>query len=428
MATIITVLVIAGIIFLLIGGFPMIASLIAATAAIIYFNIPNLDTVLIIQQYIAGVSTFALLAIPMFIFAAEIMSYGNTANSLVDFVKAFCGHIYGGLAITVAGACTIFGAISGSSNATVVAIGKPMRQRMISSGYDVENTDALICTAAIIAGLIPPSISMIMYCVITGTSVGELFIAGIIPGLIVFALLAVYNYFYAKKHNTPRTERLSWRERLHVTRKSLLALGFPVLIIGGIYSGVVTPTEAAALSVIYAIIIEMIIYRSVKIKDLMNLALSTGVMTTAIFILIAVGQGFSWIIAYLRVPEILANVMLGANPTALRVTIVITIAFWIAGMFVDTIVAMLIMLPILFPMAMSVGLDPIYVGIIVSLQAVIGCITPPFGSNIFVACAAFDTPYLKIAKGLPVYLIIVAVVSLLYIMMPDLALVYRMLL
>lgn len=420
-------IVIILIVVMLLCGFPMIASFAVGGFGLILALQPSLSMTFVIQQFMAGISGFTLISIPMFIFAAEIMSFGKTANHLVDLVKAFVGHIHGGLAITVAGACTIFGAISGSSNATVVAIGKPMRRRMVDSGYDEQNTDALICASAIIAVLIPPSINMIMYCVLTGASVGELFMAGVIPGILVFLLFAVYNYFYAKKKNVPLFGKVGWKERLVTVRKSLLSLGFPLVILGGIYSGIFTPTEAAAVSVIYAIICEMVIYRTVNIKDLLNLAMSTGIMTSAIFVLIAVGQGFSWVITYFNIPKTL-TIMAARNITStVGMSILISAAFFIACMFVDQIVAMLILIPIIFPMTQSMGMDPIYVGILVSLQAAIGSITPPFGSNIFVACAAFDRPYISIVKGLPAYLIILVIVTVIYIAFPNLALIYRML-
>lgn len=418
-------LAIVFIFFLMIGGFGLIMPLIGGTLALIVINNVALDITIIIQQYLAGVSTFALLAVPMFIFAAEIMSFGNTANSLVAVVKAYCGHISGGLAITVAGACTAFGAISGSANATVVAVGKPMRQRMLDSGYDVNNTDALICSSAIIAALIPPSINMVMYCVLSNTSVGELFIAGVIPGITIFILFAIFNYFYAKKKEIPRTKRLMWKERLHVTRKGFLALGFPILIVGGIYSGLFTPTEAAAASVVYAMICEMLIFRTVNFRDLAKLALSTAVMSGSIFILIAVGQGFSWVIAYLQIPQAIVTSMLGSDPSTVRILLVVSLAFFVGCMFVDQIVAMLILLPIFMPPALAAGIDPVYLGVVVSVQAAIGCVTPPFGSNIFVACAAFNRPYAKIVKGLPPYLIILIAYSLLILFIPETVTIYK---
>ena len=422
-----SVIVIILMIAMLLCGFPMLASFAVGAFGLILAIQPSLSMTFVIQQFIAGISGFTLLSIPMFIFAAEIMSFGRTANHLVDLVKAFVGHISGGLAITVAGACTIFGAISGSSNATVVAIGKPMRSRMIENGYDQQNTDALICASAIIAVLIPPSINMIMYCVLTGTSVGELFVAGVIPRIFVFLLFAVYNYFYANKKNIPKFKRVSWKERIVSVRKSILALGFPVLIIGGIYSGTFTPTEAAAVSVIYAMLCEMLIYRTVNFKDLLDLAKSTGIMTSAIFVLIAVGQGFSWVISYFNIPKTLTIIAAQNINSTVGMAILVSLAFFIACMFVDQIVAMLILLPIIFPMTQAMGMDPVYIGVLVSIQAAIGSITPPFGSNIFVACAAFDRPYLSIVKGLPAYLIILVFVSVIYIAFPNLAIIHRLL-
>ena len=410
---------------LLLAGFPMLTCFTFGAFGIIFALNPDMNMMFLIQQDISGVSNFTLVAIPMFIFAADIMSFGMTANHLVDLIKSFCGHIYGGLAITVAGACTLFGAISGSGNATVVAIGKPMRERMVASGYDQRNTDALICSSATIATLIPPSINMIMYCILTGASIGELFIAGIIPGLIVFLFFAVYNYFYAKKHNIPRSERVSFRGRLTVLRKTILALGFPVLIVGGIYSGIFTPTEAAAASVFYALICEMFVYRTMNLKDLIAVAENSAIMTSAIFILIGMGQGFSWVIAYFDIPTALTLAAMEHIHSQIGMAILISIAFWIACMLVDQIVAMILLIPLVFPMASAMGMDPIYVGVLVCLQAAIGFITPPFGSNIFVACAAFKRPYIEIVKGLPAYLIILFVISVSYILFPDLALIYR---
>ncbi|MCG8485602.1 MAG: TRAP transporter large permease [Clostridia bacterium] len=419
-------LIIFILIYFLLMGYPMFMPMTVCALVIMSIYVPNLDLILVVQQFINGVSTYVLLAIPMFIFAADIMSKGHTSNRLVDLVKGYCGHIYGGLAITIAGACTIFGAISGSANATVVAIGKPMRDKMIENGYSVENTDALIISSATIATLIPPSINMIMYCVLTGTSVGELFMAGIVPGLMVFGIFAFYNYYHARKNNIPRSKKTTIKEKFIITKKSILALGFPIVIVGGIYSGIFSPTEAAAVAVFYAIICEMIVYKTVKLSDLYSIALSTGVMTATVFILISAGQAFTWMITYLQIPQMLTTAVLGVDPSAAKIIIVVTLFFFVSCMFVDQIVAMLILLPIFFPVAMQAGIDPIYLGIIVSVQAAIGSVTPPFGSNIFVACAAFDKPYLKIIKGLPVYLFMFFIVSLLIMLVPEISTAYRL--
>lgn len=414
-------MIILAVLFIL--NFPMYIAMIVAPLAVVITYFPNLDPLLATQQLIAGVSPMVLLSVPMFIFAADIMSVGQTSNRLLDFVDTFVGHIHGGMAITTAATCTLFGAISGSTQATVVAIGRPMRDRLVNTGYDDDDVIALIISSAIIALLIPPSISMIMYCVVTGSSVGDLFIAGVIPGLIILLFFSVYNYFRAKKKDIPRTERLNFKERLKAFKEALAPLGFPVIIFAGIYSGFFSPTEAAAVSVLYAIILEVFVFKSIKFKDIKDIALSTAIVTTAVFVLVAAGSLLSWAISYARIPQMISQAVLGTTPSAVRVLVTVTIFFFVAGMFVDSIVAIVILTPIFFPMAMQAGVHPIHLGIIVTLQAAIASISPPFGCNIFTACAVFDVPFLTVIRRLPAYLIMLVIISALIIFFPQLSLV-----
>jgi len=408
------------ILFLL--NFPMFIAMIVAPLAVIVTYFPNLNPLLATQQLIAGVSPIVLLSVPMFIFAADIMCAGQTSNRLLDFVDTFVGHIHGGLAITTAATCTVFGAISGSTQATVVAIGKPMRKRLIASGYEDEDTTALIISSAIIALLIPPSISMIMYCVVTGASVGDLFIAGVIPGLLILVFFSVYNYFAAKRKNIPRTQKLDFKGRVEAFKKAIGPLGFPVVIFAGIYSGVFSPTEAAAMGVLYAALLELFIFKSIKFKDFQSIALSTAVVTTAVFVLVAAGSLFSWAISYARIPQMITQTVLGVNPSALKILITVTIFFYIAGMFVDSIVAIVILTPIFYPLAMQAGIHPIHLGIIVTLQAALASISPPFGCNIFTASAIFDLPFIKVVRRMPAYLIMLLIISILIIFVPQISL------
>lgn len=407
---------------LFILNFPMYIAMILAPLAVILSYFPNLNPLLATQQLIAGVSPIVLLAVPMFIFAADIMSAGQTSNRLLDFVDTFVGHIHGGMAITTAATCTIFGAISGSTQATVVAIGKPMRARLIEGGYEDEDTTALIISSSIIALLIPPSISMIMYCVVTGASVGDLFIAGVIPGLMMLLFFAVYNFFRAKKKQIPRTPKMNFKDRSRAFKKAIGPLGFPVIIFAGIYSGVFSPTEAAAMGVLYATILEVFIFKSIRFRDFQSIALSTAVVTTAVFVLVGAGSLFSWAISYARIPQILTEAVLGVDPSALKILLTVTIFFYIAGMFVDSIVAIVILTPIFFPLAMAAGIHPIHLGIIVTLQAAIASISPPFGCNIFTACAIFDIPFLKVVRRLPAYLIMLVIISVMIIFIPEISL------
>lgn len=403
-------------------GFPMMIPMIIAPVAVLMIFIPFMDPMMITQQLIAGVQSFVLLAVPMFIFAADIMCYGQSANRLLDFVEVFVGHRKGGMAITTSAACALFGSISGSCQATVVAIGKPMRGKLLNAGYNDSDVMALIVNSADLALLIPPSISMLMYAVVTGTSVGDLFVAGIGPGLLILVLYAVYSHFLAKKNNIPVTPRKTWKERLISSRRALLTLGFPVVILGGIYTGIFSPTEAAAISVLYAFILEFVIYRSIKLKDIKQIALSTGLVTAAVFILVAGGQVFSWVISYARIPQMLTSNLLGPHPTAYAILAAVTVFFFVGCMFVDSLVVIIILTPIFFPLAVAAGIDPVHLGIIVTLQAAIGAATPPFGCDIFTACAVFNRPYLDVIRKSGPLIALKVAVAILLIFVPDVAL------
>ena len=408
--------------FFLVLNFPMVIPMVAAPLAVVYNYILNMDMAMTCQQLIAGVSSTVLLSVPMFILAADIMCAGQTTKRLLDLVETFVGHIHGGMAITTAATCTIFGAISGSTQATVVAVGKPMRGRLLQLGYNDGASSALIISSAIIALLIPPSISMIMYAVVTGSSVGDLFIAGAGPGIFMFICFSIYSFFYAKYVNIPKLKKATWAERAAALKKAILPLGFPVIIFAGIYSGMFSPTEAAAIAVLYALILELIIYRSIKITDLYRISLSTAVVTCAVFILVAGGQLFSWVISYAQIPQMLTSVILGSDPSAIRILVTVTVFFFIGCMFVDSLVVIIILSPIFYPVAMQAGIDPIHLGIVITLQAAVGSISPPFGCNIFTACAIFNKPYIEIVKGLPPYIIMCVIISAVVILFPQLSL------
>ncbi|OIJ20933.1 C4-dicarboxylate ABC transporter permease [Anaerobacillus alkalidiazotrophicus] len=412
-------------IVLLLLGFPMMIPLIAAPLVVLLIYFPNIDPWFMIQQMMEGVSGYVLLAVPLFIFAADIMSTGKTSKRLLDFIGSFIGHVRGGYAITTAAACTLFGSISGSTQATVVAIGKPMRQRLLSVGYKDSSAIALIINASDIALLIPPSIGMIVYAVVSGTSPGELFIAGIGPGLLIFLFFAVYSYIHARRYNIPLAEKATWAERFQFTKRALFPLGFPLIIVGGIYSGIFTPTEAAGISVLYALILEVLIFRSIKISEVPKIALSTGLVTSAVFVLVAGGQAFSWVISFARIPQLVTSAVFPTEPTALFVLFMVAIFFFIGCMFVDPIVVILILTPIFYPVAMAAGVDPVHLGVVITFQAALGSATPPFGVDIFTASAVFNRSYLDVIKGTPPYILMLIFVAILVIMIEEISLFYR---
>lgn len=421
-----TTIMVVTMIALLLLGFPMMVPLI--TAAIIGFymmfnGFGQMDT--LIQQMMAGIRPASLIAVPMFILAADIMTRGQSANRLIDMVMSFIGHIKGGLAVSTAASCTLFGAVSGSTQATVVAVGSPLRPKMLKAGYSDSFTLALIINASDIAFLIPPSIGMIIYGVISGTSIGELFIAGIGPGLLILFMFSAYCIVYAIVKDVPTEERASWKERGVAVQKALWPLGFPVIIVGGIYGGIFSPTEAAAACVLYAILLEFVVFRSLKMNDIYAIAKSTGLITAVVFILVAVGNSFSWIISFAQIPQaILESVGVNdAGPTG--VLIAICISFFIACMFVDPIVVILVLTPIFAPAIAATGLDPVLVGILITLQVAIGSATPPFGCDIFTAIAIFKRPYWEVIKGTPPFIVMLILAAALLIMFPQIALFLR---
>jgi len=413
-------------VLLLLLGFPMMIPLIAAAGVgfvTLFGGFAQMETM--IQQMMAGIRPASLIAVPMFIFAADIMTRGQSAGRLIDLVMSMVGHKRGGLAISTAAACTMFGSVSGSTQATVVAIGSPLRPRMLKAGYNDSFVLALIVNASDIAFLIPPSIGMIIYGVVSNTSIAELFIAGIGPGLLILLLFSIYAWIYAVKNGVPTEPRTPWPERLVALQKALWPLGFPAIIIGGIYGGIFSPTEAAAACVLYALILEMIVFRTLDIGGLIATARSTGLITAVVFILVGAGAAFSWVISFAQVPQEVLGAIGIDQMGQIGILFTISIAFFVGCMFVDPIVVILVLVPIFAPVVDAAGLDPVHVGTIIVLQVAIGSATPPFGCDIFTAIAVFKRPYLEVIRGTPPFIFILLCVSVALIFFPDIALFLR---
>ncbi|GGC68934.1 TRAP transporter large permease [Marinobacter halophilus] len=422
MATILMLIMIG----LLLLGFPMMIPL--TTAAVVGFfmmfdGFGQMQT--FIQQMMGGIRPASLIAVPMFILAADIMTRGQSADRLINMVMSFIGHVKGGLAISTATSCTLFGAVSGSTQATVVAVGSPLRPKMLKAGYSDSFTLALIINASDIAFLIPPSIGFIIYGVISGTSIAELFIAGIGPGLMILVMFSIYCLIYAYVNKVPTEAKASWRERGLAVRDASWPMMFPVIIVGGIYGGIFSPTEAAAVCVLYAFLLEFVIFRSLKLNDIYRIAKSTGLITAVVFILVAVGNGFSWIISFAQIPQAILETV-GVNEAGpVGVLIAICIAFFVACMFVDPIVVILVLTPIFAPAIQATGLDPVLVGVLITLQVAIGSATPPFGCDIFTAIAIFKRPYMEVIRGTPPFIFMLVAAAGLIIAFPDIALFLR---
>ena len=418
---------IAGImIVLLLAGFPMMVPLLLGAFYGFYDLFSGFSKMeFMVQQMLAGIRPASLIAVPMFILAADIMTRGQSANRLIDLVMKFIGHVKGGLAVSTAAACTLFGAVSGSTQATVVAVGSPLRPRMLKAGYNDSFVLALIINASDIAFLIPPSIGMIIYGVISSTSISELFIAGVGPGLLLLVCFSAYSMIYATVKGVPTEPKATWGERLAAMKMAVWPLGFPVIIVGGIYGGIFSPTEAAAACVLYALILELLVFRSLKFSDIYPIAKSTGLITAVVFILLGAGAAFSWVISFANIPQELLGAVGVDQMGPKGVLAVISIAFFIGCMFVDPIVVILVLVPIFVPVVEAVNLDPVLVGTIITLQVAIGSATPPFGCDIFTAIAVFRRPYMDVIRGIFPFTVILAFVSAALIFFPQIALFLR---
>ncbi len=410
---------------MLLLGFPFMVTLLGSLILYLYVYMPDLAPRLMgamVQQVITGITPPALVCVPMFILSASIITSGESAGRLIRMIKSFVGHLPGGLPITTNVSCTLFGAVSGSTQATVAAIGGTMRPMLMEAGYKSSFTLGLIINSSDIAFLIPPSIGFIVYGVATSTSIGMLFLAGVIPGLMILVMFSIYCFIYSKMKNVGRLPRVNWAERWQTVKDGLPVMGFPVIIVGGIYAGIFSPTEAAAAAVFYALILETLIYRSLTFERIVDSFLQTGVITGVVFILVGAGQAFSWMIGFMQIPQQLLPPLFGTDPSMLWVMTIVVVVYFVACMFVDPIVAIFILSPIFQPYVVGAGVDPILLGTLVTLQAAIGSATPPFGCDIFTAQLIFRRPYLEvIGHSLP-FLLILILATILLIAFPQIAL------
>ncbi|MDA3950387.1 MAG: TRAP transporter large permease, partial [Spirochaeta sp.] len=360
-------------------------------------------------------------AVPMFILGAGILTSGQAARRLINMVRVMVGHIPGGLAITTNASCTLFGAVSGSTQATVAAIGGTMRPMLLEAGYKSSFTLGLIINASDVALLIPPSIGFIVYGVVTNTSVGKLFLAGILPGIMIFFMFSIYVYFYSKIKKVGVARKSTGTERIQAMKDGFPVLGFPFIIVGGIYAGIFSPTEAAAAAVLYALFLEFAVFRTMNMQKVIKVLLDTGVVTGVVFVLVGAGQAFSWLISFMRIPEAVMPVILGTDPSQLQVILTVVVAYFVACMFVDPIVAIYVFSPIFSPYVIATGIDPVFLGVLVTLQAAIGSATPPFGCDIFTAQLIFRRPYLEVIASTPPFILILLLATALIIIFPEIA-------
>ncbi|MHC9235295.1 TRAP transporter large permease [Pseudooceanicola sp. 502str34] len=407
---------------LLASGFEML--LVLGVPALAYKEAfyGKLPDAAVVQKIVGGIDHSTLLAIPFFIFAANLMGSGQIARQLVGVVKALLGHTRGGIGHVVVGGSMAFGSVSGSAPATVAAMGRMVYPEMRAAGYSDKFSLGLLVASAETALLIPPSITLIVYGWITGTSISQLFAGGLAVGVVLGIAFSVFVHLQAIKDGVEPGPKLPWSARFRAMWDAKWALGMPVIILGGIYSGVITPTEAAAVSVVYAILVEMIVFRSLDLKGLFKITEDSAINTAIIFVLLAMGGLISFFVTLAQVPNSIISFLDAADAGRITFLIAVNVCFFIAGMFVDPNSTMLVLVPPLYPVALSFGIDPVHFGMIVTLNVCLGMITPPFGLDIFVASSTLGRPVAQIIAGVWPFVLVNLIVLLLITYIPQISL------
>ena len=365
-------------------GVPVAVSL-GASTVLTMLLFTDLDVAAMPQLIFDGINKFALMAIPMFILAGNLLSKGGSARRIIDFAKSMVGHLPGGLPMSAIFACVIFAAVSGSSPATVVAIGSIMFVAIKEAGYPKEYAVGGITTAGSLGILIPPSVVMIVYGVTAEVSIARLFMAGVVPGLMLGGMMIAQTYIGAKRLGFKATTPEPWSERIKKFFRAFWALLIVVVVIGGIYGGIFTPTEAAAASAIYALIISLFVYKDIKFKDLWDICLESAITTAMIFFIIANAVVFAYLLTSENIPQTIADSILAANIGKIGFLIIVNVLLFIMGQFMEPSSVVMIMVPLLLPIATALGVDPVHFGILLIVNMEIGMITPPVGLNLFVA-------------------------------------------
>jgi C4-dicarboxylate transporter DctM subunit len=379
-------------------GVPIAASLgLAGSVTIMLFS-PDSVRSLAIKLFETS-EHYTLLAIPFFLLSGAFMTTGGVAKRLIDFANACVGHIRGGLAISAVMACMLFAALSGSSPATVAAVGSIAIAGMVRSGYPQAFGAGIVCNAGTLGILIPPSIVMVVYAAATEQSVGKLFMAGVVPGLLLGVALMVAIYIVARKMNLPAMPRASLRQLLSAARKAIWGLLLMVIILGGIYSGMFTPTEAAAVAAVYAGFVALFVYKDMTVRECPKVLLESGKLTIMLMFIIANAMLFAHVLTTEQIPQTITAWVIEMGLQPWQFLLVVNIVLLIAGAFMEPSAIILILAPILFPIAVQLGIDPIHLGIIMVVNMEIGLITPPVGLNLFVTSAVTGMPLTSVIKA-----------------------------
>ena len=410
---------------LMLTGMPISISL-GLTVLTFLFTMTTVPIEAVALKLFTGIEKFEIMAIPFFILAGNFLTHGGVARRMINFATALVGHLRGGLALGGVLACALFAAVSGSSPATVVAIGSILLPAMVKQGYPVKFGVGVIGTSGGLGILIPPSIVMVIYAVSTNSSIGRLFIAGIIPGLLLASLLMFVTWFVAKRRDYPRMPRASFGTMLRTFRESIWGLLLIVVVIGGIYSGIFTATEAAAMSAVYAFVVAVFVYKDMKLKDVPKTLLASANMSAMILYIITNAVLFSFLLTSEQIPQQLTDWITHMGLGSVGFLIMVNLLLLAAGNFMEPSSILLITAPLLFPMAMQLGIDPIHLGVLMTVNMEIGMITPPVGLNLYVASGISRLGLTETTKAcapwilvMLAYLILITYVPIISLWLPN---------
>lgn len=410
---------------LLIFGLPIFASLALSVAAVFYF-LGGMDPLLVPMRMFSGMNNFSLMSIPFFILAAELMRIGGLSDRLINLARALIGWLPGGLAAAAVMACLMFGSISGSSPATVIAIGSILYPAMVKAGYDKYFSIGLIATAGTLGPIVPPSIALIIYGSVTGTSVGALFAAGLLPALLIGGILIAYASWFSARKGYPRDAMPTFGSIFTALRGAAWGLGLPVILLGGIYSGVFTPTESAAAACLYGWLVGTVVYRSISFRETLIVLRNTGLISGPLLLITAGASVFSWLLASTGTPTQLASYVISSTDNPILVIAAFNLILLVAGCFLDSASAIIILAPLMAPIAQEFGVHPVHFGIIMLVNLSVGMLTPPVGLNLFVAMGVAKMSLGEVFRAIipTMLLMLVALLLLSYIpaismLLPD---------
>jgi len=411
-----TALLFGSFLILLAIGVPIAFAVALAGIAVLLAGDVNL--LVVVQRMFASTDSFPLVAVPFFILAGDLLARGAMSKRLVEFAESILGQVRGSLSAVSVAAGMFFAAISGSGAATTAAVGATLIPELKSRGYKESSSAALIAAAGCIGVVIPPSVPMVLYAVIADQSVTRLFTNGFLPGALMGGILIAISLYQARKWKYPKGVDFSWKNVLNSFRKSIWGILMPVIILGGIFSGYFTPSEAAAVAVIYAVLVALFVYRDMTLKEIGAILKGSAKTSAVIMIIIACSGVFGWVLANWKIPEQVAQGVLGISSNMYVIMLLISVIVLIAGVFMETSSAVILLTPVFLPLVKALGIDLVHFGIIFTIGISIGMITPPVAINLFVASSVTGMPIERIAKSVLPYLVGLIAIFLLYVYLP----------